>query len=52
MRSEVQIDGKPVALDEKGRFHSEVILSPGQRTISVRVQHPESGVHYYLRHVR
>lgn len=52
LRSEVQVDGRPVQLDEKGRFRSEVTLSTGQRTISVRVQHPESGVHYYLRHLR
>lgn len=52
LRSEVQVDGTPVALDEKGRFRRDVALKPGQRTIAVRVQHPESGVHYYLRHLR
>lgn len=51
-RSEVRVNGSPVVLDDKGRFRSEVVLGPAQRSISVRVQHPESGVHYYLRHLR
>jgi len=52
LRSEVLVEGKPVTLDEKGRFSTAVSLTPGQRSIAVRVRHPESGVHYYLRHLR
>jgi hypothetical protein len=52
LRSRVSVQGAPVELDTKGRFHAETRPLPGQRGIFVRVDHPESGVHYYLRRLR
>lgn len=51
-RSRVSVQGTPVPLDGKGRFHAETQLLPGQTGVFVRVDHPESGVHYYLRRLR
>jgi hypothetical protein len=51
-RSEVSVNGRPLRLDEHGRFSLETHVQPGQRAVAVRVAHPESGVHYYLRRLR
>lgn len=48
-RSEVSVDGQAIHLDDKGRFRAEAPVVPGQRAVAVRIAHPESGVHYYLR---
>jgi hypothetical protein len=50
--SEVRIEGAATKQDAQGRFRALVSLAPDQKTISVRVAHPASGVHYYLRRVR
>lgn len=49
--SEVSVEGQPVAVSREGRFQSEHALSEGSRVVAVRVRHPSSGVHYYLRHL-
>lgn len=50
--SKVSVEGTPAKLDEQGRFHEQVQLAPEQKSVSVRVEHPGSGVHYYLRRLR
>jgi hypothetical protein len=50
--SKVSVQGTLAKLDEQGRFREEVLLAPGQKAVSVRVEHPSSGVHYYLRRLR
>jgi hypothetical protein len=52
LRSEVSVDGQMIHIDDKGRFHAETAVVPGQRAVAVRIAHPESGVHYYLRRLR
>jgi hypothetical protein len=51
-RSRVQIQGHSIQLDDKGRFRGHAQLRPGETSVAVRVEHPESGVHYYVRRVR
>lgn len=50
--SAVSVEGGTTKLDEQGRFHAHPLLAPGQKAVSVRVEHPGSGVHYYLRRLR
>jgi hypothetical protein len=50
--SSVQVQGAPMKLDAQGRFATNLELSPGAPGASVRVQHPSTGVHYYVRHLR
>jgi hypothetical protein len=51
-RSQVSVDGQTIHIDDKGRFRAETPVVPGQRAVVVRIAHPESGVHYYLRKLR
>lgn len=51
-RSRVQIQGHAIELDDKGRFRGHAQRRPGENAVTVRVEHPESGVHYYVRRVR
>jgi hypothetical protein len=50
--SKVSIEETSVKLDAQGRFNTQVTLAPGRKAITVRVEHPGSGVHYYLRRLR
>jgi hypothetical protein len=52
LRSRVQIQDRPVEIDDKGRFHAVVAPRDGEHAVTVRVEHPESGVHYYVRRLR
>jgi hypothetical protein len=52
LRSEVSVDGVPVPLDAQGRFRVTVPKDPTHGTVTVRVSHPITGVHYYLRRLR
>jgi hypothetical protein len=52
LRSRVQIQDRPVEIDDKGRFHARASPRDGEHAITVRVEHPESGVHYYVRRLR
>lgn len=52
LRSQVTAEGQKLTLDDKGRFRSEVVLGAGRHSVAVRVEHPESGVHYYVRRLR
>jgi hypothetical protein len=50
--SSVQVQGVPAKLDAQGRFAANVELPEGAAGASVRVQHPSTGIHYYIRHLR
>lgn len=49
--SAVQVLGVPVKLDTQGRFAAEVAVPPSAKGVVVRVQHPSTGIHYYVRHL-
>jgi hypothetical protein len=50
--SSVQLQGVPLKLDAQGRFATNVEVPAGVGGLSLRVQHPSTGVHYYIRHLR
>jgi hypothetical protein len=52
LRSRVEIQDRAIATDDKGRFRAHVTPQKGEHALTVRVEHPESGVHYYVRRVR
>jgi hypothetical protein len=47
----VSVGETPIALDAQFRFHGEVPVAPGDRSIAIRIAHPAHGVQYYLRRV-
>ena len=49
--SHVHVAGTPMKLDKHGRFATIVSVPPAQSSAVVRVQHPSTGVHYYVRHL-
>jgi hypothetical protein len=52
LRSQVSVDGVPVVLDAQGRFRISLPGDPARSAMAVRVSHPVTGVHYYLRRLR
>jgi hypothetical protein len=50
-RSSVRVGATEVPLDAHGRFSTDVVLDGDSDAIAIRVQHPATGVHYYLRRV-
>lgn len=49
--SRVSVAGAAVATNRQGRFRSDIVADGGQASVAIRVQHPSSGIHYYLRHL-
>ncbi len=50
--STVSIGGQPLTVDTHGRFRGTAPPpGPGERAIAVRLEHPRSGIHYYIRRV-
>jgi hypothetical protein len=47
----VHVQGVPMKLDSHGRFTTNVTIAQGQSGAVVRVQHPSTGIHYYVRHL-
>jgi len=47
--AKVSVAGQPLALDAHGRFRGEVAPAEGDDAIAVRLDHPRTGVHYYVR---
>jgi hypothetical protein len=47
--AKVSAAGKPVPVDDAGRFHAAVAPEAGTDAVAVRLELPRSGVHYYLR---
>ncbi|HKU41142.1 MAG TPA: FecR domain-containing protein [Polyangiales bacterium] len=49
--SRVQIAGTRLELDAHGRFATTVPMTSEVKGAAVRVQHPSTGIHYYVRHL-
>jgi hypothetical protein len=49
--SSVQVQGASMKLDAQGRFASNVEVPADAGGACVRVQHPSTGIHYYIRHL-
>jgi hypothetical protein len=47
----VSVGAIAIPLDAQYRFRGEVPVSPGDRSIAIRIAHPTRGVDYYLRRV-
>jgi hypothetical protein len=49
--SQVHVEGAAMKLDKHGRFATNVSVAPERSGAVVRVQHPSTGIHYYVRHL-
>jgi hypothetical protein len=50
--STVTVAGQKLTLDAQGRFRGHAPRpGPGERAIAVRLEHPRTGVHYYVRRI-
>jgi len=47
--AKVSIGGQPLVVDGRGRFRTEAKPLEGDDAVAVRLEHPRTGVHYYLR---
>jgi hypothetical protein len=47
----VHVQGLAMKLDSQGRFATDIPVPAGAEGLAVRVQHPSTGIHYYVRHV-
>jgi hypothetical protein len=47
--AKVSVGGQPLAVDAQGRFHGASAPLDGDDAVAVRLDHPRSGVHYYVR---
>jgi hypothetical protein len=47
--AKVSAAGKPVAVDDHGRFHVAATPLDGDTAVLVRLEPPRGGVHYYIR---
>jgi hypothetical protein len=49
--AQVTIDGARLAVDGEGRFSAQTAVPNAADALAVRVQHPSTGIHYFLRRV-
>jgi hypothetical protein len=47
--AKVSVGGQPLAVDAQGRFHAALAPPEGDGAVAVRLEHPRTGVHYYVR---
>jgi hypothetical protein len=47
--AKVSVGGEPLAVDGHGRFRAEARPLDGDDAVAVRLEHPRTGVHYYVR---
>jgi hypothetical protein len=47
--AKVSVGGQPLAVDARGRFRVEAAPLDGDDAIAVRLEHPRTGIHYYVR---
>ncbi len=47
--AKVSVGGQPIAVDAHGRFRTEASPLGGDEAVGVRLEHPRTGVHYYVR---
>jgi hypothetical protein len=50
--SQVSVLGQRLSLDGQQRFSGDVQVPPGTQAIAVRIQHPRTGLRYYVRRAR
>lgn len=50
--AQVTVDGHKLAPDSRGQFSAQLPVSNAWDALAVRVQHPATGIHYYLRRLR
>ena len=48
--AKVSAGGRDLTVDERGRFQGTVAPLSGDDAVIVRLEHPRTGVHYYVRH--
>ena len=48
--AKVSAGGRSLTVDERGRFQGTVAPLAGDEAVIVRLEHPRTGVHYYVRH--
>ncbi len=51
-KSNVSVAGVPIQPDNQGRFEATLPHAASDNAIAVRVSHPSTGVHYYVRRLR
>lgn len=47
--AKISVRGNSLAVDNHGRFRGAVVPEPGDSAVAVRLEHPRTGVHYYVR---
>jgi len=47
--AKVSVGGQSLAVDDRGRFRATVAPLHGDDAVAVRLEHPRTGVHYYVR---
>jgi hypothetical protein len=47
--AKVSAGGQALAVDDHGRFRAEVAPLSGDEAVVVRLEHPRTGIHYYVR---
>jgi hypothetical protein len=47
--AKVSVGGQPLEVDGRGRFRTEARPLDGDEAVAVRLEHPRTGVHYYVR---
>jgi hypothetical protein len=50
--AKVSVSGQPIAVDGHGRFRTEASPLAGDEAVAVRLEHPRTGIHYYVRRAR
>jgi len=47
--AKVSVGGQSLAVDDRGRFRATVAPRDGDDAVAVRLDHPRTGIHYYVR---
>ena len=47
--AKVSAGGTALSIDGRGRFHADVAPETGDDAVAVRLEHPRTGIHYYVR---
>jgi len=47
--AKVSVAGQPLAVDGHGRFRIDAAPLEGDQAVAVRLEHPRTGIHYYVR---
>jgi hypothetical protein len=47
--AKISVGGQPLSVDRNGRFRTETSPLDGDDAVAVRLEHPRTGIHYYVR---